>query len=59
MVGRVVGVTGLEVVEVVMSGMLYFEMTSSLMKRSSFTESDLKVLSTPCRLKVSLYCISV
>ena len=48
--GRVVGVTGL-VLEVVMSGMLYLEMTSSLIKRSSLTESDLKELSTPCGLK--------
>ena len=51
MVGRVVEVTGLVVVEVVMSGILYLEMTSSLMKRSSLTEFDLKELSTPCGLK--------
>ena len=36
-----------EVVVELMSEMLYFVMTSSLMNRSSFTESDLKLLSTP------------
>ena len=51
--GKVVGVTGLVVMEeeVVMSGILYLEMTSSLMKRSSLTKPELNVLDTPCSLK--------
>ena len=47
-VGRVVWVFVLVVL--VVEARLYLLTTSSLIKRSSLTEPDLKVLSTPCTL---------